>query len=121
MGNKLNLNWEIVADCKKTAKNIALNTQLFIEEHTTVAVETWPEFTPVTVMVSAFTVAVTPAITKRIASDMIDLLNRHITASSLFVVPEVSNTLLTDFYCGSCTSSGEKLAGKANRTGACVR
>lgn len=37
--SKLNLNFELVEKARESAKNIALNTQEFIDKHTTVAVE----------------------------------------------------------------------------------
>lgn len=39
MESKLNLNWEIVKNSRKAARNIALDTQEFIDKHTTVTVE----------------------------------------------------------------------------------
>ncbi|MCX7884510.1 MAG: lysine 5,6-aminomutase subunit alpha [Caloramator sp.] len=39
MKSKLNLNWEIVNGARQCAKNIAEDTQKFIDKHTTVAVE----------------------------------------------------------------------------------
>lgn len=39
MQSKLNLNWEVVAKARETSKKIADDTQLFIDKHTTVAVE----------------------------------------------------------------------------------
>jgi len=39
MESKLNLNWDVVDKARKSAKNIARDTQKFIEMHTTVAVE----------------------------------------------------------------------------------
>ncbi len=39
MESKLNLNWEVVARARKSAENIAKDTQGFIDRHTTVAVE----------------------------------------------------------------------------------
>lgn len=39
MKSKLNLNWDIVDKARECAKNIALDTQKFIDAHTTVAVE----------------------------------------------------------------------------------
>jgi len=39
MGSKLNLNFELVKESRKAAQNIALDTQEFIDKHTTVAVE----------------------------------------------------------------------------------
>ncbi|WBW98552.1 lysine 5,6-aminomutase subunit alpha [Oceanirhabdus sp. W0125-5] len=39
MKSKLNLNWDLVAQARESAKNIANDTQSFIDKHTTVAVE----------------------------------------------------------------------------------
>ncbi|GAA0117044.1 lysine 5,6-aminomutase subunit alpha [Clostridium senegalense] len=39
MESKLNLNWELVNKARESAKNIAKDTQEFIDRHTTVAVE----------------------------------------------------------------------------------
>ncbi len=39
MKSKLNLNWDLVAQARESAKNIANDTQTFIDKHTTVAVE----------------------------------------------------------------------------------
>ena len=39
MESKLNLNLEVVAKARKSAENIAKDTQTFIDKHTTVAVE----------------------------------------------------------------------------------
>ncbi|SEF93720.1 beta-lysine 5,6-aminomutase alpha subunit [Caloramator fervidus] len=39
MKSKLNLNWDIVNKARECARNIALDTQKFIDRHTTVAVE----------------------------------------------------------------------------------
>ncbi len=39
MESKLNLNWDIVANARNVSKKIADDTQLFIDDHTTVAVE----------------------------------------------------------------------------------
>jgi beta-lysine 5,6-aminomutase alpha subunit len=39
MSSKLNLNFELVNKSRKAAKTIALDTQEFIDKHTTVAVE----------------------------------------------------------------------------------
>lgn len=39
MKSKLNLNLDLVAQARNSARNIAINTQEFIEKHTTVAVE----------------------------------------------------------------------------------
>lgn len=39
MESKLNLNWELVNEARESAKNIAADTQKFIDRHTTVTVE----------------------------------------------------------------------------------
>ncbi|MCM1990140.1 lysine 5,6-aminomutase subunit alpha [Oceanirhabdus seepicola] len=39
MKSKLNLNWDLVSQARESAKNIAMDTQTFIDKHTTVAVE----------------------------------------------------------------------------------
>lgn len=39
MESKLNLNWDIVSECREAASNISLNTQKFIDLHTTTSIE----------------------------------------------------------------------------------
>ena len=56
-----------------------------LNSHTTVAVEAWPVFTPTMVIVSALTVALTPAMRISAASDTICLLNRDME-NPLFLV-----------------------------------
>lgn len=67
---------------------VMVKVSVFVWElnvHSTDAVEAWPEFTPEIVMVSAFTVALTPAINNTTANVKILLPNRDILPSSLFV------------------------------------
>jgi len=82
-----------------------------LNEHCTVAVEARPEFTPTMLMVSALTVALTPAITKTAASASMYLLNRDIEKTLLLVRSFGLNTSLAGFLL-RLYKWGEKLAGQ---------
>lgn len=67
---------DVIADVFVMVKVNVLVCEL--NSQTTVAVEAWPEFTPVIVSVSALTVALTPAMRISAASDKICFLKRDI-------------------------------------------
>ena len=71
---------------------VIVNVNVFVWElnsQTTVAVENWPESTPVTVIVSALTVAAL-ARTSNAASEKISLTNRAIRTTSLYPYLELN-------------------------------
>ena len=37
--SKLHLDWDVVADARRSAKNIAIDVQTYIDDHSTVSVE----------------------------------------------------------------------------------
>src|SRR5215207_5568304 len=95
---------------------VTVKVKVFVWElnsQTTVAVENWPESTPVTVMVSARAVTLAVAITTSAAIEKINLPNRDIE-KILLVVPEKDTTLKQ-----GCTKSCRKTQesqGKATLT-----
>src|SRR6185369_12363224 len=102
---------------------VIVNVSVFVCElnsQTTVAVEKPCKSVPTILIVSAFAVAATPARTRSIASDMIDLPNRDMKnpppCSFLWTKHIAAGFFLLRHY-----KWGEKLAGKTNRTIACVR
>src|SRR5215212_7582895 len=89
-----------------------------LNSQTTVAVENWPVSTPVTVMVSARTVAPALAITKSAASEKINLPNRDMQLLLVLVLSRYTRTAICTW--ADVDSGGEILRAMANSLSVCA-